>query len=96
LKFPLKKFDDWGAGDRKNGLSRFANHGQREIEISGTKYLCWKITEQRSLQKGSRSTTRWYAPGIGLVWEEATEEIDGAVTTRISELETFDKVPGKK
>src|SRR5204862_7808814 len=30
LKFPLKKFDDWGPGDRKNGLPRFANHGQRE------------------------------------------------------------------
>ena len=96
LKFPLKKFDDWGPGDRKNGLPRFANHGQREIEISGTKYLCWKITETRAMPKSTRSWTRWYAPGIGLVYEESTEETDGNVTKRIYELESFDKEPGRK
>jgi hypothetical protein len=91
LKFPLKKFDDWGPGNAKNGLSRFVNHGQCEIEVAGAKRRCWKITETRSLLKLTMTSTRWYAPGIGLVYEESTEERDGAVTKRVYELETYEK-----
>jgi hypothetical protein len=96
LKFPLKKFDDWGPGEPRNGLPRFANHGQSEIEISGKKYLCWKITETRSQPKSTQSWTRWYAPGVGLVSEESTEERDGAVTKRVADLETFEQPATRK
>ena len=96
LKFPLGKFDDWGPGDKRNGLPRFANHGRREIEVAGKKYLCWKITETRSLPRVTRSWTRWYAPDVGLVWEESTEEVDGVVTQRVAELESYEKAPARK
>jgi hypothetical protein len=91
LKFPLKKFDDWGGGDRKNGRSRFSNHGQGDIELGGVKYHAWRITEQRALPKGLRSWSRWYAPGIGLVWEDDCEEMDGTVTKRSSILESYNQ-----
>jgi len=96
LKFPLKKFDDWGAGDRKNGLSRFANHGQHDLEIGGTRYRCWKITEQRAVSRGLRTWTRWYAPGVGLVCEEFTEETDGIVVKRSALLDSYEKEGGRK
>jgi hypothetical protein len=95
LKFPLKKADDWGPGDKKNGLPRFLNHGQKEIEISGTKYLCWKISEIRGIPKGTRTWTRFYAPNVGLVCEESVEETDGAVTKRVYELESYRTPDGK-
>ncbi|HVE41750.1 MAG TPA: hypothetical protein VNM14_17795 [Planctomycetota bacterium] len=96
LKFPLKKFDDWEGGDKKNGISRFTNHGQVDLEVGGTKYRCWKIREQRSVPKGLRTWTRWYAPGVGLVWEDYSEEIAGTVTQRICMLESYEKEAGKK
>jgi hypothetical protein len=96
LKFPLKKFDEWGPGDKKNGLSRFSNHGQVDLEVAGVQYRCWKIRERRVLPKGPRSWTRCYAPGIGLVSEDYSEEIDGTVTRRSLLLESYDKEPGNK
>jgi hypothetical protein len=96
LKFPLKKFDDWGPGDKKNGLSRFSNHGEVELEVGGVTYRCWKVREQRVLTGGLRTWTRWYAPGIGLVREDYSEESGETVTRKSSTLESYEKEPGKK
>jgi hypothetical protein len=90
LKFPLKKFDTWGKGDKKNALSTFVNHGEVTIEVPAGKFTCWKIEEQRILPRGSFRRTRWYARGVGLVSEESIELKDGEGTRRVLELESCD------
>lgn len=91
LKLPPRKFDDWGKGERNNGKPRFTNHGPREIEVAGRKYVAWKVVETRFVNRGTIRVLRWYAPGVGLVSEESTHEIDAAGTTRTLELESFEK-----
>lgn len=91
LKFPLRKFDTWGKGDKKNALSSYVNHGEVAIEVAAGKYTCWKIEEKRILPRGSFQRTRWYAKGVGLVSEESIEETDGTGTRRVLELVSFER-----
>jgi hypothetical protein len=88
IKFPLESGERWPKG--------FANEGMEEVEVPAGTFSCWKIHDDHPMPLGSKSRTRWYAKGVGLVKEFQFNEIEGGGSEDVFELEKFEKDPAKK
>jgi len=88
IKFPPESGDHWADG--------FVNQGTEEITVPAGTFSCWKISEQHWFRLGSKSRTRWYAKGVGVVKERVFSEMEGGGSEDLFELEKFEKDPPKK
>ncbi|HEY3227367.1 MAG TPA: hypothetical protein VGK61_10285 [Planctomycetota bacterium] len=96
LKLPPVKGDKWewkGEIGKEKATASFTNEGEEEVKVPAGTYKAWKVTVTIEQGAAKQTGTNWFAPGVGIVRQQARFESEGRKHESVIELKSFE--PGK-